>query len=68
MINDYAGVQGNLKKHITTGDETIKSAISTFTEVTGRALLEQKTTAADLKAKLAHGNALNLSTMMAAAM
>ena len=70
VINDYAGLQNNLKNHATPayGDESIQDEITSFTQVTGRQLLQEKTRAADLKEKLSQGTMLNLNTMMAAVM
>lgn len=70
MVNDYAGVQNNLKSHAKPeyGDDSIQDEIKEYSKVTGRNLLEQKTTAAQLKEKLAEGNQLNLNTMLAAMM
>lgn len=70
MINDYAGLQNNLKNHATPtyGDESIQDEIASFTQVTGRQLLQEKTSASDLKEKLAQGTMLNLNSMMAAVM
>ena len=69
-MNDYAGVQNNLKSHAKPeyGDESIQDQIKEFAKVTGRNLLEQKTTAVQLKEKVAEGNQLNLNTMLAALM
>ena len=70
MVNDYAGVQNNLKSHAKPeyGDQSIQDGIKEFSKVTGRNLLEQKTTASQLKEKVAEGNQLNLNSMLAAMM
>ena len=70
MLNDYAGVQNNLKGHSdpTYGDESILKQIADYNEITGRTLLSEKTTPAQMKEKLAEGVMLNLNTMLAAVM
>ena len=70
MLNDYAGVQNNLKGHTgpTYGDESIQKQIADYTAITGRSLLAEKTTPAAMKEKLAEGVMLNLNSMLAAVM
>ena len=70
MINDYAGVQNNLKSHSSPeyGDASIQSDITKFTKVSAKDLLENKTSAFEVKETLAQLNTLNLNTMLAAAM
>ena len=65
-INDYAGVQNSLRLHSEFGDESLQSDIESFTILTGRSLVEDNISLADLNEKISLGKQVNLNTMIAA--
>ena len=59
-------MQNSLRLHSEFGDESLQSDIESFTILTGRSLVEDNISLADLNEKISLGKQVNLNTMIAA--